>query len=200
MKYYNINILVIDDDKNICESLRKILVLDGYNVKTILKPKYVIRELKKNRYHLIILDLKMPEISGEDLLREIRKIDSDISVIILTAFPSVDSAVQALQNHAFDYIKKPFKINDLRDKVKNALRSKMLLLEPEEALNKKIGEKVRELRSKNGLTLKQLAARTNLSVSLISQIERAESAASISTLNKIVTALNIKLKDLFEDI
>jgi len=142
----------------------------------------------------------MPKIKGEDLLREIRKINSDISVIILTAYPSVDSAVQALQSHVFDYIKKPFKINELRDTVRNALRSKMLLLEPEQELNLKIGKKVRKLRSENRLTLRQLAERTNLSVSLISQIERAESAASISTLNKIVTALNISLKDLFEDI
>jgi len=58
---------------------------------------------------------------------------------------------------------------------------------------------VRELRSENRLTLRQLAERTNLSVSLISQIERAESAASISTLNKIITALNICLKEFFED-
>jgi DNA-binding NtrC family response regulator len=200
MKKHDINILVIDDDKDICESLRKILVLDGYNVKTISKAINALRELKKNTYHLIILDLKMPEMSGEDLLREIRTNDPDVSVIILTAYPSVDSAVQALQSQVFDYIKKPFKINELRDKTRSALRSKMLLLEPEEELNMKIGKKVRELRVKNRLTLKQLAERTNLSVSLISQIERAESAASISTLNKIVTALNIKLKNLFEGI
>lgn len=200
MKHYNINILVIDDDKDICESLKKILALDGYNVKTISRAKNALRELKKNRYHLIILDLKIPEVKGEDLLKEIRKLDSDISVIILTAFPSVDSAVQALQSHVFDYIKKPFKINDLRDKVKSALKSKMLILEPEEELNMKIGKKVRELRKEKKLTLKQLAEWTNLSVSLISQIERAESAASISTLNKIATALNIKLKDLLEEI
>ena len=59
---------------------------------------------------------------------------------------------------------------------------------------------MREFRSKKGLTLKQLAERTGLSVSLISQIERAESAASISTLNKVVAALNVKLTVLFQDI
>jgi two-component system OmpR family response regulator len=200
MKHHNINILVIDDDKDICDSLKKVLALDGYKVKTISTPKTVLRELGKNTYHLIILDLKMPEISGENLLKEIRKIDDDIAVIILTAYPSVDSAVQALQNQVFDYIKKPFKNNELRDKVRSALKSKSLILEPDEELNIKIGTKVREIRGKNRLTLKELAERTGLSVSLISQIERAESAASISTLNKIVTALNIKLKVLFQDI
>ena len=196
----NINILIIDDDKDICATLKKVLTLDGYKVKTLSKPETALRELQKNTYHLIILDLKMPEIKGEDLLREIRKLDEDISVIILTAFPSVDSAVVALQNQVYDYIKKPFKNSELRDKIRSAMKSKNLILEPDEELNIKIGIKVRALRGKNRLTLKELAERTGLSVSLISQIERAESAASISTLNKIVTALNISLKELFEDV
>mgnify|MGYP005644036595 FL=1 len=200
MKHHNINILIIDDDKDICESLKKVFALDGYKVKTISNPKTALCELEKNIYHLIILDLKMPEIRGEELLSEIRKIDEDISVIVLTAYPSVDSAVEALQNQVFDYIKKPFKNNELRDKVRRALRSKSLILEPDEELNIKIGHRVREFRSKKGLTLKQLAERTGLSVSLISQIERAESAASISTLNKVVAALNVKLTVLFQDI
>ncbi|MBC8552982.1 MAG: response regulator [Candidatus Brocadiales bacterium] len=194
------NILVIDDDKDICESLKKVFALDGYKVKSISKPENALKELEKKTYHLIILDLKMPGISGEDLLKKIRKIDNDIMVFILTAYPSVDSAVQALQSQVSDYIKKPFKNSELRDKVRSALMSKSLILEPDEDLNIKIGTKVRELRGKNRLTLKQLAERTNLSVSLISQIERAESAASISTLNKIVTALNIRLTVLFQDI
>ncbi len=199
MQKHDIKILIIDDDKDICDSLKKILVLDGYKVKAITNPKRSLRELDKNTYHLIILDLKMPEISGEDLLKDIRIIDSDIAVIILTAFPSVDSAVQALHSQVFDYVKKPFKINELREIVRNALKSKMLLLEPEEELNIRIGKKVRELRTENRLTLKQLAERTNLSISLISQIERAESAASVASLNKIVTALNITLYELFDD-
>lgn len=142
----------------------------------------------------------MPELKGEKLLSEIRKINSDILVIILTAYPSLDSAVKTLKDDAFDYIKKPFKINELREVVRKALRSKMLLLEPQEELNLKIGGKLREIRKERKLTLKQLAERAGISVSLISQIERAESAASISTLNKIVSILNIRLRDLFKDI
>ncbi len=194
-----INILIIDDEKDVCESLKKLLSQSGYNVNIITKPKRTLQELKKKNYHLIILDLKMPEIKGENLLSEIRKINSDILVIILTAYPSLDSAVKTLKDDAFDYIKKPFKINELREVVRKALRSKMLLLEPEEELNLKIGGKLRELRKERKLTLKQLAERAGISVSLISQIERAESAASISTLNKIVSILNIRLGELFKE-
>ncbi|ODS29804.1 MAG: two-component response regulator [Candidatus Scalindua rubra] len=73
-------------------------------------------------------------------------------------------------------------------------------IEPEKGLNIEIGKKLRDLRSEKKLTLKQLAERTNLSVSLILQIERAESAASISTLKKIATALNTELKEFFGEI
>ncbi len=121
-------------------------------------------------------------------------------MIILTAFPSVDSAVQTLKADAFDYVKKPFNIDKLRKTIKTALRSRRLLIEPEERLNIKIGKRLKELRNGKKLTLKQFAERADLSVSLVSQIERAECAASISTLSKIVTVLNISLEEFFKNI
>lgn len=195
-----INILVIDDNKELCLSLKELLTKDGYKVKTITKPTRALNEIRKNSYQLIILDLKMPDIKGEDLLKQIKKVNSDISVIILTAYPSLSTALKTLKSNAVDYVKKPFKIGDLRQTIENALRSKMLLLEQEEELNLKIGMKLRELRKERGLTLKQLAERTNLSVSLISQIERAESSASISTLNKLATTLDLSLKEIFQQV
>jgi transcriptional regulator with XRE-family HTH domain len=74
----------------------------------------------------------------------------------------------------------------------------MLLTEPGDEVNIKIGRKVRGLRNEKRLTIQELAERVNLSISLISQIERAESAASISTLNKIAIALNTELREFFE--
>lgn len=198
MQPHEINILVIDDDKDVCEFLKKFLSEDGYNINTLAKPDRALDRIKEKTYHLIILDLKMPHIKGEDLLTEIRKVSPDISVIILTAHPSVDSAVQTMKNNAFDYIKKPFKVDELRGTIRNALRAKMLLTEPDDEVNIKIGRKVRGLRNERRLTIKELAERANLSISLISQIERAESAGSISTLNKIAIALNTELREFFE--
>ena len=198
MQPHEINILVIDDDKDVCAFLKKFLSEDGYNINTLAKPDRALDRIKEKTYHLIILDLKMPRIRGEDLLTEIRKVNPDISVIILTAHPSVDSAVQTMKNNAFDYIKKPFKVDELRGTIRNALRAKMLLTEPDDEVNIKIGRKVRGLRNEKRLTIKELAERANLSISLISQIERAESAASISTLNKIAIALNTELREFFE--
>ncbi|MFQ5713570.1 MAG: response regulator [Candidatus Scalinduaceae bacterium] len=200
MPQHKINILVIDDDKDMCSFLKEFLIKEGYNVKTLTRPDRALHEIREKTYHVITLDLKMANKRGEDLLKGIKKINSDIPVIILTAYPSLESAVETLKDNAFDYIKKPFKIDDIRKTIKKALRSRRLLIEKEEKLNIKIGERVKELRNENKLTLKQLAERTDLSVSLISQIERAESAASILTLSKIVTALNMRLEEFFQDI
>ncbi len=195
-----IKILVVDDDKDVCDYLRQLLTEEGFRVKATTDPTQVIGYLKKDRYHLILLDLKMPKLGGVELMRQIRKIDSDIIVIVLTAYPSVASAVETMKQDAFDYLQKPFKVEELRDVITNAVRAKGLLTNLEERLNTEIGRRVRELRQEQKLTLKQLASRTGLSVSLISQIELAKSAASISTLYKIVTALGAPFSIFFEGV
>lgn len=198
MKNHKINILVIDDDKCMCKTLKELLTMEGYNVKYITKSKQTLEVLEEKAYHLIILDLEMPDIRGEDLLKEIKEFYPKIIVIIVTGHPSVDSAVQTLTSGAFDYIEKPFEIKDIITKIKKALKVNMLELDTGEKLNKNIGIRLKRIRREDNLTIKQLSERTGLSSSLISQIERAECSASISSLNKIVNVLNITLKELFE--
>lgn len=195
-----VRILIVDDDPDVCEYLQKFLQRDGYDVNAITDPTQVLDELRENPYQIIILDLKMPGISGEELLREIRAIDSDICIIIYTGYPTVDSAVETMKHQVFDYIKKPFNIEDFRAIIRKAVQDKGLVVSPEARLNQEIGNKIRTLRKKKVLTLKQLANRTGLSVSLISQIELAKTSASVSTLYKIASALGIKIGYFFSDI
>ena len=195
-----LKILVVDDDKDVCDYLKELLTEEGFKVKATTDPTQVIGYLKKDRYHLVLLDLKMPKLGGVELMRQIRRMDSDIIVIILTAYPSVESAIETMKQDAFDYLQKPFKVEELRDVITNAVRAKGLLTNLEERLNTEIGRRVRELRQEQKLTLKQLASRTGLSVSLISQIELAKSAASISTLYKVVTALGATFSTFFEGV
>jgi len=142
----------------------------------------------------------MPGMSGEELLRRIRAIDSDICIIIYTGYPTVDSAVDTMKQQVFDYIKKPFNIDDFRAVIRKAIEERGLIITPEARLNQEIGNKIRTLRKKKNLTLKKLANRTGLSVSLISQIELAKTSASVSTLYKIASALGIKIGYFFSDI
>jgi DNA-binding NtrC family response regulator len=195
-----VRILIVDDDPDVCEYLQKFLSKDGYDVTTVSQPSMVLDELKEKAYQIIILDLKMPGMSGEELLRRIRAVDSDICIIIYTGYPSVDSAVETMKQQVFDYIKKPFNIEDFRAVIRKAVQEKGLIVSPEIRLNQEIGQKIRTLRKKKNLTLKQLANRTGLSVSLISQIELAKTSASVSTLYKIACALGIKIGYFFSDI
>jgi DNA-binding NtrC family response regulator len=193
----DIRILVVDDDQDSVELVEKILKKDGYRVASLTDGRKVDEELRKNDIHLAVVDLKMPEISGLDVVDMIRRHDSDCAVILMTGYATLDSAVSALRGGVVDYLRKPVREDELLGAVRRALAAKGLALLPEEELHRNIGSAIRELRKKRTLTLKQLAKRTGLSVSLLSQIERAESSASVTSLYKIAHALKIRLPELF---
>lgn len=192
-----VKILIVDDDRAICDYMQTLLERDGYEVKTILDPLVVEDEVRAGGYHLIILDLMMPKLDGLEVLKRIRKIDNDIAVVIFTGFPNLESAVASMKLDAVDYIKKPFNVDEFREVLSRVMRKKGLARTPEEQLHRVIGDTIRNLRKDKDLTLKQMARRTGLSVSLLSQIERAESSASISSLYKIAVALESRIQDLF---
>jgi DNA-binding NtrC family response regulator len=193
----DIRILVVDDDQDSVELVEKILKKDGYRVQTLTDGRKVEEELRKNDIHLAVIDLKMPDISGLDVVEMIRHHDSDCAVILMTGYATLDSAVSALRGGVVDYLRKPVREDELLGAVRRALAAKGLALLPEEELHRNIGSAIRDLRKKRTLTLKQLAKRTGLSVSLLSQIERAESSASVTSLYKIAHALKIRLPELF---
>lgn len=192
-----IKILVIDDDVDICDYMQLVLAQNGYDVKTQPVATSAIDDLKEDDYHVVILDLMMPDLNGMELIEEIRKFDKDIAIIVFTGYPSVDTAVTSLRYKVDDYIRKPFDIEEFNKSLERILREKGLTRDPEEELLITIGQNIRRARKSQNLTLKQMARRTGLSVSLLSQIERAESSASVSSLFKLATALDSKLTDFF---
>ncbi len=195
-----LRILVVDDDRDVCDYLQDFLTREGYRVQTLVKPMDALIEIKEGRHQIVLLDIRMPELDGVQLLRQIRAIDSDICVIIMTAYPSVDSAIDTMKADAFDYLRKPFDNDQLRAVIKRAVREKGLMVDAEERVSTQLGAKIRTLRKERDLTLKQLANKTALSVSLISQIELGKSAASVSTLRKLAAALGVTMSYLFEGI
>ncbi len=195
-----IRVLVIDDDEDICAYLQTFLTREGYKVTTVCRPEEALPELREGRQQIILLDLRMPGLDGVSLLRAIRAVDSDVCVIVMTAYPSVETAVDTMKADAFDYLPKPFEASELRAVVQRAIREKGLVVDPEERMNHVIGGKLRSLRSGRSLTLKQVANKTGLSVSLISQIELGKSAASVSTLGKLSAALGVKMAEIFESV
>ena len=192
-----IRILVVDDEQDNCDYLKRVLQKEGYDVTTQTDPTKVLEMVRASEYHLVVLDMMMPQMSGTEVLEQIRKHDSDLAVIVATAYPTVETAVASLRAQASDYVKKPFEAEAFLSVISNALAKKGLSQDPEADLHRAIGRTIRDARKSQELTLKQLARRTGLSVSLLSQIERAESSASISSLYKIASALQLKMAELF---
>lgn len=192
-----VRLLIVDDDQAICEYVQTILEKDGFQVKWVTDPLAVEDEVRQGDYHVIILDVMMPKLDGIEVLRRIRGIDSDIAVIMFTAHPNLDTAVAAMKLDAVDYIKKPFNVDEFREVLARVMKKKGLARTPEEQLHKIIGDTIRSLRKEKELTLKQMSRRTGLSISLLSQIERAESSPSISSLYKIAMALDTPIQALF---
>jgi DNA-binding NtrC family response regulator len=190
-------VLVIDDDPDILEYLQDFLGAEGLEVTTLADSSVAVERIREEVFHLVVLDLMMPKVSGLDLLAQIRAIDDDIAVIILTGHPTLDTATASIQHEVSAYIHKPFAPAEFRDVIARIAKKKGLVLRREDELHAAIGRQIRDLRKTRGLTLKQMARRTNLSVSLLSQIERAESSASVSSLFKVATALDVPLTDLF---
>ena len=192
-------ILIVDDDKDICAYMETMLSASGYQVATMTDPTAVVERIREEEFHILVIDLMMPQIDGIELIERIRRVDTDVAIVVFTGYPSVETAIDALKLNVSDYVKKPFDIETFRETISDVLKRKGIVFNMEERLHQSIGEIVRRLRKENALTLKQLARRTGLSPSLLSQIERAESSASVSSLYKIASGLGVKLTVLFGD-
>ena len=195
-----LHVLVVDRDEATNLELKDFLSEEGYQAHALVEPDQVVEEVRKGRFQLVLVDVSPPEDRGIELLEQIRRADSDVCVIAMTAAPTVQGAVRSLKQQAFDYLEKPLAREELEAVIQAAIREKGLLVDLESRLNQGVGARLRERRSGLQLTLKQLGNRTGLSVSLISQIELGKSAASMSTLHKLATALRVRMTYFFETI
>ncbi len=117
-------ILIVDDDELVLESLKMVLKEAGYKVKAVSVPEKALSVFDKDSIDLVITDLKMPNISGIELLKEIKQKAPDCPVIMMTAYATVETAVEAMKQGAVDYIMKPFSADELELIVKRAIKEK----------------------------------------------------------------------------
>ena len=114
------NVLVVDDKEMMRDSVGSTLTRAGFEVTTAPDARAALKELSARRPSAIVTDLNMPGMSGVELVSEVAKIDDQIPVILMTAYGTVETAVQAMKNGAYDYITKPFKMEEMKIVVKNA--------------------------------------------------------------------------------
>ncbi len=126
-----ISILIVDDEESVRESLYSWFIDDGYHVETAESAKVALALVEKKDYDIILTDIKMPGMDGMEMHRRIKNLNKESIFIIMTAFASVDTAVQALKDGAFDYVTKPFDPDDLSHLIRNAAAQVKLRAENE---------------------------------------------------------------------
>ena len=132
-----ISILIVDDEESVRDSLYNWFIEDGYRVECAENAKRALSMLESDSFDIILADIKMPGMDGLEMLRRIKLLKTDSIVIVITAFATVDTAVQALKDGAYDYITKPFDPDDLSHLIRNASKQ-ISLTEENENLKKKV--------------------------------------------------------------
>lgn len=135
-----IRILIVDDEFSVRDSLYNWFKTEGYQADTAENGMEALKKLQENSYDIALIDIKMPGMDGIELQKHIKKIDSSIIVIIITAYGTVDTAVEAMKDGAYDYLSKPIDPDKLTVLVRNAVNQKRLLAE-----NIQLKQKVDEL-------------------------------------------------------
>jgi len=132
-----ISILIVDDEESVRDSLYNWFIEDGYRVECAENANKALSLLESDSFDIILADIKMPGMDGLEMMRRIKLLKSDSIVIVMTAFATVDTAVQALKDGAFDYVTKPFDPDDLSHLIRNASKQ-ISLSEENENLKKKV--------------------------------------------------------------
>jgi DNA-binding NtrC family response regulator len=126
-----VSILIVDDEESVRDSLYDWFIDDGYTVECAESAKQALTILQAKDFDIILADIKMPGMDGLEMHKRIKALNSDAIFIFMTAFASVETAIQALKNGAFDYVTKPFDPDDLSHLIRNASMQVALKAEKE---------------------------------------------------------------------
>jgi DNA-binding NtrC family response regulator len=123
----NLHILLIDDDQGTTELLREVLQKEGYVVDAAKTGQEALAQARALPCDVVLADLRLPDLDGIEVLRTFHALDPDLPVIVMTAFGSMETAVEAIRDGAYDYISKPFNLTEVRLTVQRACERRHLL-------------------------------------------------------------------------
>ncbi len=124
-----VSILIVDDEPSVRDSLMHWFMQEGYRVETAAEAMEALERMRDSSFDIVLLDIKMPGMDGIELQQRLKEIDSHLAIIIMTAYASVDTAIQALKQGAYDYITKPVDPDDLSRLIRNAAVQRRLMRE-----------------------------------------------------------------------
>jgi len=127
MEKNEFKVLVADDDESVRDVVADVINREGFPVEVAVDGTDALNKILHGHYHLIITDLKMPGASGLEILKSALSLDADSSVIIITAYATLQSALEAVKEGAYDYVTKPFRLDEMLVTVGNAFKRSQLL-------------------------------------------------------------------------
>ena len=196
----HIKILVIDDDRSVCETVASLLERNGFQVQTMCDPKAAAELAIQESFHLVLIDLKMPEMDGIEVVSRITEVDHRVGCIIMTAYPDLETASAAMRAGCRDYITKPFKQDELLQAIDRTCKKMGFIYTDEGELNRLIGQRIRRARLSQTMTLRQLSELTQLTTSQLSQVELGKNAASVWALARVSCALGYQMSALLQGV
>lgn len=194
-------IAVLDDDADFRNYIEDFLKDEGsYLVKTYAHPEDLFAGAEHSVPDIVLLDMKMGEFKGDKVLEQLLTRWPHLCVIIVTGYPSLEDMRATFKMKVFDYLAKPFSLNQLRLTLKNAVETFGLGRTDQDRLRERLGHRIKMLRVERDWSLKDLAGATKLSVSQISSIERGANLPSMESLLAICRAFDRRPSDVLSSI
>jgi DNA-binding response OmpR family regulator len=187
-----LSLVALDDDSDFRQYIAAVLEGEGHEVRVASTPDEFFGHCESRLPDVVLLDIKMGRFNGEDVLSEIRRRWTKLCVIVVTGYPSLDSMRQTFKKDVFDYLAKPFSIDELRRCLAQATAAFGLGQRPQDKLRQELGRHIRLVRTERGWTLKELSETSGVSVSQLSSIERGAHLPSLESLLAIAQALDCR--------
>lgn len=184
-----LSIIAVDDDDDFREYVGTVLEPDGHDIRLVAGSEALFDEIEHRLPDVVLLDMKMGADSGEAVLAEIRRRWEKLCVVVVTGYPSLDSMRQTFKQDVFDYLAKPFSVDELRRVLSQAAAAFDLGGRPQDRLRAELGRQIRLARTEKDWTLKELSEACGTSVSQLSSIERGAHLPSMESLLAVAGAL-----------
>lgn len=196
-----VDVAVLDDDADFRQYVEDVLRDEGrYEVRSFADSRTLFESARQKLPDIVLVDMKMGAESGENVIEHLLTNWPDLCIIVITGFPSLENMRATFKLRIFDYLAKPFSINQLRQILQNAIEEFGLGYTPQERLRKRLGHVIKLMRVERDWSLRDLAAATKLSVSQISSIERGTNLPSIESLLAICRAFDRKPSQILAEI